>query len=87
MNATITYNVVGFESEEGIDPASVTLTTEHSASSYGRPVMIMDGNVYGPGDSIGDARYATAAAFVRHLVLNIKADVDDPSGLVARFTS
>lgn len=29
---------------------TVTLTTAHSASSYGIPVLVIDGEVYGPGD-------------------------------------
>ena len=29
------------------------LTTEHSASSYGIPVLIRRGEAYGPGDLIG----------------------------------
>jgi len=28
------------------------LTTEHVASSYGQPVLVLDGQAYGPGDEI-----------------------------------
>lgn len=28
----------------------ISLTTEHSASSYGIPVLVIDGQAYGPGD-------------------------------------
>lgn len=28
------------------------LTTEHAASSYGRPVLVIDGQAYGPGDPV-----------------------------------
>lgn len=31
-------------------PDSLTLTTAHAASSYGVPVLVIDGEVYGPGD-------------------------------------
>lgn len=29
---------------------TLVLTTEHSASSYGVPVLLIDGEPYGPGD-------------------------------------
>ena len=29
---------------------TIILTTNHSASSYGAPVMVIDGQAYGPGD-------------------------------------
>jgi hypothetical protein len=29
---------------------SITLTTAHAASSYGRPVLVIDGEAYGPAD-------------------------------------
>lgn len=38
-----------------------TLTTEHSASSHGIPVLVINGIAYGPQDSIrGDEDEATA---------------------------
>ena len=41
-----------------------TLTTEHSASSYGRPVLIApDGTAFGPSDCMGDS---TAATVIGH---------------------
>ena len=33
-----------------MEPETLTLTTAHSASSYGRPVLVIDGDAYGPGD-------------------------------------
>lgn len=30
---------------------SATLTDEHTASSYGQPVLVIDGRAYGPGDA------------------------------------
>jgi len=36
----------------------ITLTDEHSASSYGQPVAIIGGAVYGPGDRVGGAGHA-----------------------------
>jgi hypothetical protein len=32
------------------DVDSLTLTTAHAASSYGRPVLVIDGEAYGPAD-------------------------------------
>jgi len=32
------------------DGLRATLTTEHATSSYGRPVVVIDGQAYGPGD-------------------------------------
>jgi len=36
----------------------LTLTTEHASSSYGRPVLVVDGQAYGPGDRLPDGRIA-----------------------------
>ena len=32
----------------------ICITTEHSASSYGRPILLIDGVAYGPGDEIDE---------------------------------
>lgn len=32
------------------DLDTVTLTTNHAASSYGRPVLVIEGEAYGPAD-------------------------------------
>lgn len=32
------------------DLDTLTLTTAHAASSYGRPVLVIDGEAYGPAD-------------------------------------
>jgi len=34
----------------GRELKEVTLTTEHAASSYGQPVLVIDGHAYGVGD-------------------------------------
>lgn len=50
---------------------TLTLTTAHSASSYGIPVLLIDGEVYGPGDMTpagilaGDLVQAWTARFCR----------------------
>jgi hypothetical protein len=47
----------------------VHLTTDHSQSCYGIPVLVdQDGNAYGPGDTLPDGRSArlAAAASVRN---------------------
>jgi len=36
-----------------------TLTTEHAASSYGMPVLVVDGAAYGPGDLLSDGESAS----------------------------
>lgn len=36
--------------ERGMAPIDATLTTEHSASSYGLPVLAIDGEPHGPAD-------------------------------------
>jgi len=32
------------------DVETLTLTTAHAASSYGQPVLLLDGDAFGPGD-------------------------------------
>ena len=58
---------------------SMVLTTEHAASSYGQPVLVVDGVAYGPGDSVPSAPariiattrttgpHTTAREYVRHI--------------------
>lgn len=36
--------------------ANVVLTTDHSASSYGIPVALINGKAYGPADRLEDNR-------------------------------
>lgn len=38
-----------------MDIESITLTTAHAASSYGRPVLLIDGVAYGPADLVPPA--------------------------------
>jgi len=62
----------------------ITLTDEHSASSYGQPVAIIDGKPYGPHDQVpGDGhawslvfREAVTARLLGHLTA---ADVESVS--------
>lgn len=44
-----------------------TLTTDHAASSYGIPVLVLHGHAYGPGDVLVLGREEVrAATYVRH---------------------
>ena len=36
------------------------LTTEHAACSYGMPVLVVEGQVYGPGDRLAGYDFQTA---------------------------
>lgn len=45
-----------------MDTDTITLTTAHAASSYGRPVMVIAGVAFGPGDHMPDG--STAAEFL-----------------------
>lgn len=60
------------------------LTTEHSASSYGQPVLLVEGEVYGPGDLI---EFYGLLMRAREAVVR-QADVDKrlSNELVMRFT-
>lgn len=42
------------------------ITTDHSASSYGQPVLVVRGQAYGPGDAVHG--YRSARDFIRVLV-------------------
>jgi hypothetical protein len=65
------------------------LTTEHSASSYGRPVLVnrKTREAYGPGDLLNPSPakgYVAAAAFARDL--SAKAIMDEElEALLERF--
>jgi hypothetical protein len=37
------------------------LTTDHAASSYGQPVLVVDGVAHGPGDLLADGEIAALA--------------------------
>lgn len=37
----------------------ITLSTEHAACSYGLPVVVADGQAYGPGDVLPGGKLAT----------------------------
>ena len=50
------------EMDAGATVPEALLTTEHAASSYGAPVLILSGRAYGPGDSLASGE--SAAAYV-----------------------
>jgi hypothetical protein len=65
------------------------LTTDHSASSYGRPVLVNEanGNVYGPGDLVScypESGFMMARYFVEKMALKIKL-TEKQAQLVAHF--
>ncbi len=72
MNASFTYN-----GETNL------LTTEHAASSYGQPVLVIDGQVYGPGDIVGGNTLASAWVMV---LRNMEGCPSDFARMADRFT-
>ena len=53
---------------DGAGAVLAELTTEHAASSYGRPVLVYEGEAFGPDDVLeqpGDAGPLRAGAWVR----------------------
>ena len=51
MKIKLYHSGLGYPTLGPVTLGLVTLTTEHSASSYGQPVLIdKSGNVYGPGE-------------------------------------
>jgi hypothetical protein len=48
----------GYPMTPATDFDTVTLTTAHAASSYGRPVLVIDGEAYGPEDALPDGTSA-----------------------------
>lgn len=64
MSTTVRFRVYGSN--------QVTLTTDHAASSYGPPVLLVDGDncAYGPGDRIviGRGRGASPRMDAGHFV-------------------
>ncbi len=55
--------------------ADVVLTTEHAASSYGLPVLVLGGTAYGPGDVLPSGE--TAAEYVGRWSLLPERTADD----------
>lgn len=51
------------------------LTCEHSASSYGKPVMVWHGNAYGSGDVVDG--YFDAPCTARQMVEHLTRDTPD----------
>lgn len=43
-----------------MNPSTYTLTTDHPASSYGLPVLVVDGEAYGPSDILPSGESAAA---------------------------
>jgi hypothetical protein len=56
------------------------LTTEHPTSSYGKPVMVLDGQAYGPEDILGGemagSHMVCCDAITMHPDRLTKADID-----------
>ena len=69
------------DAETSLQLGDIQLTTEHSASSYGIPVAVVEGQAYGPGDNIERANDplpwlhepAAQTVFNRALALNLIA--------------
>ena len=56
------------------------LTTNHPTSAYGRPVLVVDGEAFGPNDFLAwQGRYVTAAS----LALAASADTTDTTATAA----
>lgn len=68
------------------DVDTLTLTTNHAASSYGRPVLVLDGQAYGPADMTpagvpaGELVTTWAAHFVATLPREVQAIYMRPEG-------
>lgn len=45
-----------------LDTPEIHLTTEHAASSHGRPVAVIDGTAYGPDDQVPSGGYGGGVA-------------------------
>jgi hypothetical protein len=63
------------------------LTTDHSQSSYGRPVLVHEGNdnIYGPGDLVGcKDGFMLARAFVEQKALGLRL-TEKQAQLIAKF--
>lgn len=71
------------------DVDTVTLTTNHAASSYGRPVLLLDGAAYGPADMTpagipaGELVTTWAARFIAALPREVQAIYMRPEGAEA----
>jgi hypothetical protein len=50
--SVLAVTVLDFGSGEHTDEVAAELTDEHAASSYGQPVMVVAGEVYGAGDLV-----------------------------------
>lgn len=59
---------------------NITLTTDHPASSYGKPVAIIDGQAYGPDDVYEGLPVAS------YIIVNITGDRPDLDDML-RFLS
>ena len=58
---------------ESVTIDTLTLTTNHSASNYGAPVLLIDGEVYGPADMtpVGITGAELVQAFVARFVVQV----------------
>ena len=64
------------------DLGSITgrLTTDHAASSYGQPVLVLDGEAYGPGDVYEPAYAGLATAITRPTLADIEISPTEGGG-------
>ena len=62
-----------------------TLTDEHGQSSYGQPVLLINGEEYRPGDLLPDGRLASMAVWEETSIQDVAGVAE--STLVARFVS
>lgn len=66
----------GYPMRPAVDVETITLTTAHAASSYGRPVLILEGEAYGPADMTpaGMSAAELAAAWVTRFLAPLPAE-------------
>ena len=50
--STVNVTVLDFGSGEGTDEIAAELSTDHAASSYGQPVLVIAGEAYGVADLV-----------------------------------
>lgn len=66
-----------------INGQPATITTEHATCSYGQPVLILDGQVYGPDDII--AGLDAPAYIVVHNASGRAIDPDEDPSILPTF--
>lgn len=80
-------------------PLTGTLTTEHAASSYGQPVLVINGTAFGRGDSYPNGGYGKTLGEMTLVALlpddadplayeqpeSVNAAIRDAEDLISRF--